>query len=98
MYCIIHNAALHKSGIHGRWASALEMLLFGGVPVTPLLAQAVGGKPARLCSFCVGGALTADSASRQRNKIVGMAGNSQHVGINVIMKLIAIVFCKRAAD
>ena len=93
MYTIIHNAALHKSGIHGRWASALEMLVFLGFPVTPELGSVVGagGAPARLCSFCAGGNLS----GRQRNKIIGMAGNSQHVAINVVLKLIAILFCRR---
>ncbi len=94
LYTLVHHPSFHYSGLHRRWASATEMLLSLGFPVRQDLAN-VRGSPARCCSFCPGGFIPATADSRTRNKVIGFAGNSQHVGVNVIMKLYVLLFAMR---
>jgi hypothetical protein len=96
LHTILHNPALHMSGVHGRWASGSEMLAALGFPVSPALGN-VRGNPVRACSFCPGpgGTLDDTAASRTRTRKVMAAGNSQKVAVNVFVKLFALLFCKR---
>ena len=95
MYTLVHNVSLHYSGHHKRWMSAGESLAMLGFPIYIELAN-VRGSGARCCSFAPGGSLTPSAPSRTRNKKIGFAGNSQHVAVNVFMKIYVLLFARRA--
>ncbi len=89
------NVSLHYSGHHKRWMSAGDSLAMLGFPIYNELSN-VRGSGARCCSFVPGGSLTPSAPSRSRNKKIGFAGNSQHVAVNVFMKIDVLLFARRA--
>jgi hypothetical protein len=94
-YTLLHNGAIHWSSIHSRWASGSELLAVMGFPTTPELANPRSGVRRRLCSFCARSPSAADGldpSERTLRHMAAQAGNSQHVSLNVLLKLFCLMF------
>ena len=97
LHTILRNPGLQFSekpkDQHGdRWFTKSELLISQNFPVTAVLGN-VGSKPARCCSFCPGGKLTA--AGRTKVNVARQAGNSMNVSVSGVVTLFALLFVKR---
>ena len=90
LHSVIRNPGIHFSLSHGRWLSGSEMLMTQGVPVR---SEDCPGR-IRCSSFCPGGIV--EDAERSRQDKVAWAGNGLNVPSAGVVKLLALLYCKRA--
>mmetsp|Transcript_141292 Transcript_141292/g.451582 ORF Transcript_141292/g.451582 Transcript_141292/m.451582 type:complete len:175 (-) Transcript_141292:104-628(-) len=90
IYCIIRNPTIHYSHSHHRWLSGRETLLANGIPILPMHADPIAGRPAHCSPSQVYGP-SALAGERTRNRLVQGSGNIMHPCIAALLEL--VFFC-----